>query len=339
MKEHKKILILVLGCDPKVDPFFTDQYLNVVRKTWASDLPDRVKVLYYYGSDHTELEDNDILALKCEDDFQNTYKKTYLAFNWIMNNMKGDFDYVFRTNTSTYVNVQNLMMFVDFLAKDQCWYGSDIYSLSEACAPYPLCPYCRGNGILLSRRQVESILQDGISILYLGQTDDIGLGNVMNGMWIKYHHNDDMKYHERLKGLPHSWYKCIDKSFDTGHKLSDYNTSDNYDISITTTIKKYRERVLENDHYFQFHEISKRLQENRDLHDAEERVLRMESYMNNPNIFLGSIIGYIDYNRWKSFDKNVLYLMEISNKATDDEQFERFREIQGRFGDFNIIRK
>ena len=55
----------------------------------------------------------------------------------------------------------------------------------------------------------------------------------------------------------------------------------------------------------------------------------MLEYTKDPSIFIGSIMGYIDIGKWKSMDKNKLFLEEISHKASDDAEHYKYKEIQG----------
>lgn len=329
MDQSKKIIILVMGTNENTDPFFKEEYEQCILKTWASNLPENIQTIYYQGGDETKFE-NSILTLECEDDLKWIYKKTYLALQYIYNNF--DFDFIFRTNTSTYINTYLLNLFIDNIYDSTKYYGSDLYSLSEACAPYPLSIYRRGNGILYSKDDIVTLLRNGISLLYQGICDDIGLDNVLNSYQIRKSMEENSKYIENHRGLPHSWYNCIDKVFDVNHRISNFNNSKNYDITITTTLKRYRERDKEFKIYLDFHNLVSNLK----YRPESEIIDAIVKYSENPDIFLGSIIGYVDYNRWKSFDKNILYLMEISNKASDDEQYWINKEIQGRFFDFKI---
>ena len=323
----KKTIILILGCQESTDPFFYKEYKECILETWAKDLPENIQTIYYQGGSETKFENN-ILTLECEDDLKWTYKKTYLALQYIYKNF--DFDLILRTNTSTYINTYLLNLFIENIYDESKYYGADLYSLSEACAPYPLSIYRRGNGILYDKKDVENILYNGICLLYKGICDDIGLDDILNSYQIQESLKNNYKYIDNHAGWPHSWYKCIDKVFDTNHQISNYNNSTNYDISITTTLKKYREREEEFKIYHEYHNLILNLKYRPEV----EIIKSIRDYSENPDIFLGSVIGYIDYNRWKRFDKNVLYLMEISNKASDDEQFSIYREIQGRFLDF-----
>lgn len=318
-----------MGTNKITDPFFRKEFEVCCRPTWMSALPNNISVIYYQGGDRTELV-GDVLTVACEDDLVHTYKKTYLAIEWVYKNL--DFDFIFRTNTSTYINGKLLDLFVNKCYVEGKYYGSDIYSLSEGFAPYPLIPYIRGNGILMSFNTVKEFLLEGISLLYLGITDDIGIGNVMNSYEIKGSLKSGIQYKDNHAGIPHTWYKSIDNVFNTGHQLGNFNSSEKYWMSPTTTIKKYRERNMEFDYYKEFHQKVLKLQYPSD----EEIVSAMKDYSENFDIFIGSILGYIPYEQWKQLDKNKLYLMEISNKASDDEQFWIRRDIQGRFLDFDM---
>ena len=67
------------------------------------------------------------------------------------------------------------------------------------------------------------------------------------------------------------------------------------------------------------------------LNNVEEPIWtsKMLKYVKDPSIFIGSVLGYININKWKSLDKNSLFLYELSHKASDDEQHYIYKEIQG----------
>lgn len=323
-----------MGCDPNVDPFFENEW-KLCQETWAKKLPANIDILYYRGSDRTKLTRDELhykeLEIGCEDGFEHTYKKTWLVMQWAIQNL-GPYDYYFRTNTSTYINLDNLNFFIHKVVQPNIYYASDIYSLSEGYAPYPLCLYARGNGILLSRSQVEIILDEGFNLLYLNQTDDIGIGNVLNSHYIRT--DKKGKYYNHIKGIPHTWYNTVNEEFDTGHQLSSFHSSDNHWMAVTTTVKRYREREKEESIYKEFHSLVENL--DMDAIESNDLCNAMKTYSDNFNIFIGSILGYISFDEWELVDKNLLYLIEISNKASDDEQHYKYKEIQGKFKDFAI---
>ena len=234
-------------------------------------------------------------------------------------------DWIFRTNTSTYVNIRVLNDFILNHADPKITYGSDLYSLSEACCPYPLCIYPRGNGILTNKEVYDkAIIKNGISFAYQTICDDIVFGNLIN----TYNINKGRKYIDYIGGLPHAWYKCVDVEFNNGHKLSKFGDSRlNYNNFATITIKKYREREKEKEHYLELHEKIK----SDYLNNVEEPIWtsKMLKYVKDPSIFIGSVLGYINIDKWKSLDKNSLFLYELGHKASDDEQHYKYKEIQG----------
>lgn len=320
----KKIIILILGTAEENDKFFYDEYKECILNTWAKNVPENIQVIYYHGGTETKFE-NGILTLPVEDDMKNVYKKTYFALDYI--NKHFEYDFVFRTNTSTYINTYLLNLFIDNIYQENYQYGSDIYSLSEGYVPYPLIPFRRGNGILFSKNDVDFFLSYGINLLYLGICDDTAIGNVFNSYLITQSIRDQKKWNTNIKGLPHAWYKSTDLLDNIGHQLSSFNNSDKYWMCITTTVKRYREREIEFDQYKEFHNLILNLR----YPDEKIVIDNMRKYSENYSIFIGSILGYMDYEKWKHVDKNQLYFLEISNKAADDEQYYLREEIQGKF--------
>ena len=320
----KKILILAMSCN---DDFFVKQ-CEVIRQTWGKDILDNkydnVNLVFYDGDvgltrpryDNT----THVLHLPCEDDLDNTYKKTYYAFEDITNTTGlFEYDYIFRTNTSTYVNVPLLRAFVESLDDDTILWASELYSLSEAYTPRPLDIYARGNGILLSKTIVNILLREGKGFLYMGKCDDIIIGNVLNAYWNKIYSNDNA-YLAHIRGYKHGWHNCITTKCYANHKLCDYhNDSTDFDFLkqfITIQIKRYRDRDVENDNYMELHSI---FSANAD-DDLDSSVAGNKAYSENPSIFIGSICGYIDFSDWARIPRKTLFDVEVSHKAVDDAE-------------------
>ena len=313
----KKILILSMSCN---NDFFINEEA-VVRDTWAKPIIEGKYENIRYCSYRGGHEKNSYSKSECcfklnvEDDLKHTFKKTYFAISMAFKTF-GEFDYVFRTNTSTYVNVELLNAFVQSLDNSDVIYTGDIYSLSEMCAPYPLCLTSRGNCILIPNLLVNVILNNGLSLLYLSDlSDDSYLSNILNTYWICRHEN----YRDHLKGFYHGWYKCTTTEINNGHPLCKYNQSnDDFEFwkdFITVQIRKYmQDRTLEKDTYYEFDKIIK---ENK-YSDIQESVNKNLEYAENPPVFIGSILGYIPYKQWLQLDKHELYNYEINHKASDD---------------------
>lgn len=285
--------------------FFQKQN-QIIRDTWGKD----VDVIFYEGGHEKNELVGDILKLRCGDGLESTFEKTYYAIQYIQNNIP--YDFIFRTNTSTYINTALLQKFCDEQNSntDVLWV-SELYSLSEGVAPYPLCIYGRGNGLLFSKQLVHIFLKEAINFLFMDVVDDMYIGNVLNSFWIKGGAN----YLDHIKSLPHAWYKCVPGEFDCGHKLSNFGKVGDakyYKDFVTIQVKRYRERELEEQHYYELHEIMKSC--------PPVSTYYIYKYAENPSVFIGSAIGYMDYDKWLKTDKNWLFEYEISHKANDDEE-------------------
>ena len=315
----KKILITVMSCN---DDFFIKQE-QIMKETWIKQLEqfDNIDYIIYRGDPdiqkHKYDKEQHVLSLKCEDDLDNTYKKTYYAFK--LANKIYDYDYIFRTNTSTYVNITLLNQFIQELSNDEILWSSDLYSLSNSFCPYPLYLYGRGNGMILSKKLINIILSEGISHLYLGKCDDWMIGNILNSYWIK----QGKDYLDYIKGYKHGWYKCVPEEQPNNHKLCVYgNRNRDWDFIkqfITIQIKRYRERHLENDQYKELNETFEQNQYN-EL-DLMEQIMSNIEYSKRPSVFIGSILGYTDYEDWKNCNKMELFNYQVKHKASDDEEF------------------
>lgn len=299
---------------------------QVMKETWisTSDKYDNIDYFIYRGNPEADKHKydkvNHLLTIKCEDDIDNTFKKTYYAFK--LAHKIFDYDYIFRTNTSTYVNIKLLNEFVQKLDNDEILWSSELYSLSDAFCPYPLYLYGRGNGLLISKKIIDIILKEGIGYLYLKGCDDSTIGNILNTYWIKQGKN----YLDYIKGYHHGWYKCVPTEQPNNHPLCVYgNTNKDWNFInkfITIQMKRYRERNIENDQYKEFHESFV----NNSYTDEELDKLVNDNieYGNKPPVFIGSVLGYTDYNSWLKCNKMELFNYQVKHKAIDNEKYEKF---------------
>lgn len=317
----KKILILTMS---STNQFFANQ-IDTIKKTWAKDLPENIDWLYYDGNDKKEVTslNGNHLSICCEDNLENTFKKTFLALLYINNNFKDKYDYIVRTNTSTYINVDFLNYFLNNINdNNDVTYCSDLYSLTEGYAPNPLDIYPRGNCFILPRKHVAIILSFGFSYMYLEHVDDMMIGNIINSYYIR----SEGEYLSHIKGIPHGWYKSVPNVFNNGHKLCEYGHKDGgfdfYKQFISIQIKRYREREVENDNYIELDNLFK---SNKDK-NLEETFNKAIEYMKDPSIFIGSILGYMNYSEWKRMNKNELFWLEFSHKASDDAERKKYEE-------------
>lgn len=305
---NNKILILIMSCR---EQFFQHEVERIM-ETWGNKRSNNVDIMYYDGNwDKSEINDNHI-KLRVPDTLDYTYLKTYDA---LLNVLKlNKYKWIFRVNTSTYVNIPLLEKFVNEIAKEDVLYAAELYSLTEAACPEPLDIYARGNAFLISSDMCKILLSEGINLMYLQIVDDVSIGNVLNSYYIKQSHNHN-GYLKHIAGIPHAWYKAVEFEFDCGHKLSCYGKvgdAEYYNNFITVQTKMYRRRNEEDKNMTELWDIMK---------DAPEPSLAVtKEYMKDPSVFIGSALGYMSLSEWLKTPKNQLYTFEIQHKAIDDKQ-------------------
>ena len=304
------------------DNYFINQE-RVIKETWLQEIVKYPNIDYiiYRGDPnidkHRYNKDSHILELKCEDDINNTFKKTYYALRLLTN--KFNYDYIFRTNTSTYINLGLLNSFIERVCDKnplQLW-TSEIYSLIESYCPYPLNLYGRGNGLIISRQLVDIILKEGLSHVYLKNCDDWEIGNILNSYWI----NKNINYEDMIKSYKHGWYKSINIENDNQHQLCQYNNeNNNWDFInqfITIQIKNYQDRKLEEENCKDLYNNT--FKENTYNEDELKKIIESNiEYSNNPSIFIGSSIGYINYDKWKEMNKVSLYNLQTKYRKMEN---------------------
>lgn len=303
---NKQIIVLVQSCR---DDFFRSQ-IEVIKQTYASKLPYNIKFMYYDGGWETNSIEEDHIKLAVEDDVLHTYKKTCTAFAELLKSgIK--FDYIVRTNTSTYLNIELLDYYIQNIENNKKLYCTELYSLTDGCCPFPLTIFARGNCLILSNYLVRLILNEGLNLRYLQITDDKAIGNVLNSYYLK----QNINYLDYIECLPHAWYKCIyNPNTPNNHSLCKYGESNiDYSKFVSIQIKNYQDRSLENKYFLELHE--KLLS----IYNLKENFKFARKYSENPNVFIGSLLGYIDLETWKKVDKQQLYKIEVEHKASDDK--------------------
>ena len=309
-----RILILIMSCREK---FFQNEVRRIL-DTWGSKHSENIDIMYYDGGWQEDGIDGNHIKSSSADTLDYTYLKTYDALAQVMQLNK--YKWIFRVNTSTYVNIPLLEKFVECVANEDILYASELYSLTEACCPEPLDIYARGNAFLISAKMACILLHEGINLLFLKIVDDVSIGNVLNSYYIKQskQHNE---YLSHISGIPHAWYKAVDVEFDCGHALSTYGKCGNmeyYNDFITVQTKMYRRRGEEDENMKALWNMMK---------DAPEPSLDVTlKYMKDPSVFIGSAVGYIPLSTWKKIPKNKLYDYEMQHKAIDDKQNPNFSQ-------------
>lgn len=157
-----KILILVLSAG--FEPYIT--LTKIIKETWASSKLPGIEILFYYGNSSIQNTEED-LYFDVEESLNMISKRTLLLFKYIKD---FDFDYIFRTNSSSYINQSNLLKFLESKDRQKFYYGPDI--------PYGNFSFAAGSGYFLSKDLVNLIVSNKYRWpLYL--QDDVALGKFM----------------------------------------------------------------------------------------------------------------------------------------------------------------
>lgn len=124
-----KVLILVQACDDA--PYFEMQ--KVQRETWDSLEEPGVTTVYYYGNNSHNGEyiwnkDNGKLYCPCSEAYDMMHYRHKLAVEWCFKNV--EFDLMFRTNASSYVDKKRLMQFAKTLPLKECFESMGNYVMS-----------------------------------------------------------------------------------------------------------------------------------------------------------------------------------------------------------------
>ena len=205
------LIILVL------DSFTSNSIRNskIQKKTWANDASRYTNVLFYKGGKETK-RDGFELILDCSDKYEDMGIKTLKAFNWVFENL--NFDYIFRTNTSSYVNYENLIEYVNNLAKKEIDYCGFIGSYEDI-------NYVSGSGIILSRHAVQKILN---SRNKFDETlvEDIAIGKLLKSISIlpTTGNRQDIESHSDIINLELNQYhiRCRLDSFGYSRNIEKY---------------------------------------------------------------------------------------------------------------------
>lgn len=132
---------------------------NKIKSTWASIKNPNCDIWYYYGdSNEFSVKDN-VIRCPYPEGYANIGLKTICAFEYLLNT---DFDYLFRPNSSSFVNINRLVEFVQELPKEKFYGGKPIWfyggGITEKDEINPPQNCAHGCGYILSRDLVELIV-------------------------------------------------------------------------------------------------------------------------------------------------------------------------------------
>lgn len=170
-KNTPKVLILVLASDKYPSPINEKAQFD----TWVQTaFKNNIEVVFYKGGDKTEFSKH-YLTLDIEDGIMQVGYKTIEALKWVYETF--EYDYVFRVNSSCYVNIPELIKFLQNTKSKLPLYAG--YKLSSS-----VCNYIIGVGILLNKQSIELIIQNENKWDH-SYIDDISLGLLFEQLDVK----------------------------------------------------------------------------------------------------------------------------------------------------------
>jgi hypothetical protein len=212
-----KVLVLVMSCD-------IDRYPVLVakqRETWDSVHVPGVSTVYYYAGHKTKLV-RQRLNINIQEGTGYFYYKTILAFKEML---RQDWDYIFKTDNSAYVNKAALYSVLENKPR-QNFYGGHLYQTAFVKSD----PFLWGEGMVFSRDVVQYLVDDyDISSVGRSGVEDVHIGMILKEPFNKKVVWDTSltipEYH-KLQEIPLSHvYRCKDDK--TGDVKSTLSAMDN----------------------------------------------------------------------------------------------------------------
>lgn len=195
-----KVLILVLSAN--MHPY--NQVREAQEQTWDSVDVDGVQTLYYFSHPFRSYLYGKHLHLHCPGEYMMMHWRLKLALDYVWDM---EWDYIFRTSQSSYVNKAELLKKAETLPKENCYCGIQCCGGSIAS----------GNGFFISR-DVADILRKQIPIdmgePYGVHPDDVLIGRILEGNGINVTPGADRMdyYHPEREycnpNATHYHYRC-----------------------------------------------------------------------------------------------------------------------------------
>ena len=206
-----KLVVLVL------DSFTPNSIRNskVQKSTWVKEFLNTSEVLFYKASPQTYRSGQD-LFLNCSDKYSDMGIKTLKAFEWVDLNL--NYDYIFRTNTSSFVNYKNLIRYLKKIQEEGTNYCGFVGN-------YQGIDYVSGSGIILSKYAIKSVIASK-SQIDMDVVEDVAIGKLLkiNEISPVKGKRKDIESHKDIRNIDSDEYhiRCRIDSFGYSRNLEKY---------------------------------------------------------------------------------------------------------------------
>lgn len=176
-EESPKVLVLIIASDG------TEAYLEL-QKVWRSYMhsdPEHFEVYFIRGNPKLatpyEIRCDDLFVKSEESYVPGIVNKTILSMEAMLPRLK-EFDYVLRTNLSSFYVFPRLLNFLRHLPRHSCYCGVQLYLPDDWCPKFGLIDFVSGAGIILSSDLAKMLVREKKEIFKFNKDlpDDILIG-------------------------------------------------------------------------------------------------------------------------------------------------------------------
>lgn len=201
----KNILILLLSSHKYPSP----RNEGSQNLTWIKDAQKcGIEVIQFIGGYEKRDYIKPYLRLTSGDSIEDVGYKTIESFEWALQNKK--FEYIFRVNSSSYVNINKLIHFIENV-EDGSLYAGKIIELSMLNLRF-----ISGSGIILDRDSVRNIVESK-NLWNHSIIDDVAMGDICANLNISPTSGNFFELQKNVFS-----YKELDESYHFRCKLEDY---------------------------------------------------------------------------------------------------------------------
>lgn len=152
---------------------------SAIRRTWGNNNNNNVKIFYNYGNGSSTFIDGDKIICDCPENIDNIGLKTIKSLELI-----SEFDYVFRTNLSSFVNINNMIKYLQNMPSEKFYGGMCTLNFSgEHLQKFGEGTFASGSGYFLSKDVVNLII-DNKELWDHSVIDDVAIAGLLKRLGI-----------------------------------------------------------------------------------------------------------------------------------------------------------
>ena len=206
IESKKKLLILVL-CSRNYLSYISSRSQ---KKIWTKN-SSNYKIIHYIGAskkDNREIEyikdsTKEYIVLNTDDSYKNLAKKTLMALEEVCKLY--EFDYLFRSNTSSYININEISKYLERNKDDLSYAGVHVNTVEGDLI-------ASGAGIFLSKKNIQLLVNNKNNINY-DLPDDVAIARFLasHKIYPKNITRKDLKFvpkPKEIKNENYFHYRC-----------------------------------------------------------------------------------------------------------------------------------